>query len=369
MKSRIYLLYLLVFSYSCHNQFDGFTIRGKVEGFGNGKAVLQRRLDNRFIPIDSSQVKNGRFSFRGKISEPQVCYIRFEDTLPPIRLMLENVSYDIKAGIRDLENPVIRGSLLQDKVTEYHALVRPYEDTLDSVYFRIRRAGSFGNPVILDSLNRLFDSVEVSEKNASLDFISRNKNNVVGPYILWGTLAYDMDLKELMEVSSQFSRNLDTTLYVKQIQRRITTMRRVSVGEIFTDISLPDTAGNPVSLSSLKGKYLLIDFWASWCRPCRRENPQVVAAYKEYKKKGFEIFGISLDRDASAWKKAIRDDGLNWVQVSDLKGWQSEGVRLYGVRAIPHSVLINTNGYIVGQDIQGQDLKKTLAKLIDKKGK
>jgi peroxiredoxin len=130
------------------------------------------------------------------------------------------------------------------------------------------------------------------------------------------------------------------------------------------EISLPDVNGKPFLLSSLKGKYVLVDFWASWCGPCRRENPNVVAAYKQFKNKNFTIVGVSLDNDKEAWLKAIKDDQLNWIQVSDLKQWESSMVGLYQLTAIPFNVLIDPQGKIIAADLRGSDLVNKLSEVL-----
>lgn len=151
---------------------------------------------------------------------------------------------------------------------------------------------------------------------------------------------------------------------VKEFINKTKNIKKLAVGNEAPDIALKNPDGKIVKLSSLRGNYVLIDFWASWCRPCRVENPNNVKLYKKYHDKGFEIYGVSLDRDKSSWLKAIKDDGLTWTQVSDLKFWQSEGAKIYNVRAIPHTVLLDKDGKIIANGLRGENLAKKLKEIF-----
>ena len=150
----------------------------------------------------------------------------------------------------------------------------------------------------------------------------------------------------------------------REFMEEIEKLRRLAVGSPAPEITLPDPEGNIVKLSSLKGSYVLIDFWAAWCGPCRKENPNVVRLYDKYRDKGFEIYGVSLDREKEDWIKAIRDDGLTWTQVSDLKYFQSEAARDYNVNAIPATFLLDKEGHIIGKNLRGKMLEDKLAELF-----
>ena len=167
------------------------------------------------------------------------------------------------------------------------------------------------------------------------------------------------------ELLSSFSPVIDNSIYVSQIKNHVATLKTVDIGQPMVDIAMLDTLGNTIKLSDLKGKLVLVDFWASWCGPCRRENPNVVALYNEYKDRNFEIFGVSFDNSDDKWRKAIQDDKLTWVHVSDLQGWNSAAGKLYGVRSIPHTVLINEEGIIIEKNLRGDALRKKVAELLE----
>lgn len=173
-----------------------------------------------------------------------------------------------------------------------------------------------------------------------------------------------MPLDELKATRAKISSELAGCPYVKDLDGIIKQLENVQIGKVAPEFSLPDTAGVSVSLSDFRGKYVLLDFWASWCPPCRRENPNVVKAFNEYKDKNFTIVGISLDKDKSKWMKAIADDNLAWTHLSDLKYWDSEIPALYGVRGIPANVLLDPDGVIVSKNITGEDLHKKLKEVI-----
>ena len=158
----------------------------------------------------------------------------------------------------------------------------------------------------------------------------------------------------------------DNDATIAKIKSNVEKMKATAVGQKFTDFEMQTPDGKPVKLSDYagKGKVVLVDFWASWCGPCRREMPNLVEAYKQYKGKNFEIVGVSLDQDGEAWKKAIKDLGITWPQMSDLKYWDCEGARLYAVSSIPHTVLIDGEGTIIARGLHGEGLQEKLAETL-----
>lgn len=204
----------------------------------------------------------------------------------------------------------------------------------------------------------------MKDYEAKEDAINKaNADSYVAAYILAGKL-YEYDYEKLVEKFNTLGENAKATEPGKTIADRIQKLSAVAVGQVAPDFTLNTPDGKPLSMHSIKGKVKVIDFWASWCGPCRGENPNVVKMYEKFHPKGLEILSVSLDEDKDAWLKAIEDDKLTWNHVSDLKGWQNAAAQLYCVNGIPHLVVLDENNVIVAKDLRGEELQNKVAELL-----
>jgi thiol-disulfide isomerase/thioredoxin len=202
--------------------------------------------------------------------------------------------------------------------------------------------------------------------DAQLAFIQKNPASPVSLYFVKQTLGLDMDAAKAGPMFQLLSSALQNSNAGKELAASIEVGRKSMIGTAATDFTQPSPEGTGIALSSFKGKYVLVDFWASWCGPCRAESPNLVKAYEQYKSKGFEIYSVSLDEDKSKWLKAIKDDKYTWPQAGDLKGWDNAAAVVYGVSGIPFNFLVDSNGVIVARNLRGEDLEKKLKELFER---
>lgn len=357
---------------------ENFLISGKIDGASDTKIYLEAMGPQGVIPVAESVTdSDGEFEMLGNIPDMGVYQLRLGETQDKIITLslVPNDNAVLEASIENFQTaPKFEGTEWSESLTKYISLFNDFaikqgalakeqgrisEDELMSRYFSLRKPiDDFCKTTIRKDADNPVNFLLTSFLMPSNGFQDWDKENLEVLKLMGK--AYKERFK-----NSPIAQNMEQQINV--IENNYNQFISMNSGNaIAPEIALNNPQGKQIKLSSLKGKYVLIDFWASWCGPCRQENPNVVRLYNEYKDKGFTIYSVSLDKDISAWQKAIESDGLSWPNhVSDLLGWESSMPQLYGFQGIPHTVLIDKEGKIIGVGLRGQSLEQKLKELFN----
>ncbi|MDA6070300.1 AhpC/TSA family protein [Flavobacterium sp. AC] len=326
MKKILLFLTLCLGATATQAQEANVQLKGTVVDTVAQYVYLQKFHNKMFTTIDSVKVVNGNFSFKTKVKLPELYGLSVNTANTPLYIFLEKAPITVKLSpAKYYSNSVVSGSASQD----------------------------------------LFDVYKKTQNVDISKFITEHPSSIVSAYVLYRNWSYRLTPEQILQNIALLDKSQQNSTYVKELKELVTVLNGLQVGKKAPDFTSKDPDGKSVRFSeNLKG-YTLVDFWASWCAPCRKENPNIVAAYKEYHDKGFNIIGISLDKKKENWIKGIKDDHLDWLQVSELIYWNSEIAKLYGVRAIPANYLVNSKGIIVARNLRGEELQSTLKSLLN----
>ncbi|HEY4154895.1 MAG TPA: TlpA disulfide reductase family protein [Puia sp.] len=339
----------------------GFTIHGQIKGLPEKSAVFITDANKPTDTLARTTVKNGVFILKGQVTEPNLYEVNFNTAKKKTILFIGNENIKMEGAVDDLSLLKVTGSSSQDDFMAFQREFNPYFASLNSLS---KLANSPEGAPRRDSIAGAYSSISGVIESKIDSFIQQRKSSFVSPFILVVTNQLSGDPLLLERRYQTLSPAVQGSMYGKYLNEQIETSKIGAVGSEAIDFTQNDTAGNPVSLSSYKGKYVLLDFWASWCQPCRMENPNVLAAYGKFKSKNFTILGVSLDKTRDSWLRAIHDDKLAWVQVSDLKFWNNDAAAKYRIQQIPQNFLIDPNGKIVGKNLRGPELDERLCELL-----
>lgn len=342
---------------ACNAQ-SGYKVTGTVEGMPDGKAIIATINGSSLDTLAKADVKNGSFEFTGNVSEPTGAYIMVIGQRGAIPFMLENANITVNAGQAGLTVTGSEGQKIYDQFMAINATAQQEAMKLQQEY-----QAANGDQAKIQAIQEAYAKLMTDTQAKETELIKANPDSYVSTFVIVSGMG-QMEYEQLKERYNLLGEKAKASAQGKAIAAQIAKLESTAIGQIAPNFTITTPEGESISLYDIKGKVKLIDFWASWCGPCRGENPHVVEIYKEYHPKGLEIFGVSLDNNKEAWIKAIADDGLVWKHGSDLKGWQSAPAQLYSVSGIPHTVLLDENNKIIAKNLRGDELKQKIAELL-----
>lgn len=333
------------------------TVNANIKDLEDGDVVFQYSVGSEH-KADTVQTKDGRFTWVADMREPQKVYIMFPKRYA--EFYAEEGPITITGVADSLHKLQISGSKIQDEADAYRKSLQDLTDQEMPLYRQYGKVSQEEQRKLEEKLEEIRNEKRARAKQYIADHPkSFYSLELVKDRAMMGEYEGVKPLYDLLDASLQQGSQ------GRALAERLAVLKRSAIGETILDFSQNDNGGKPIHFTDFKGKYVLIDFWASWCGPCRAENPNVLKEYNKYKGKNFTVLGISLDDNAERWKKAIEEDGMPWTQVSDLQGFKNEVSTYYGIQGIPSTLLVDPEGKIIAKDLRGEMLAKKLEELFD----
>lgn len=371
MKKIVFIITSALLFVACNNLKDNeFLISGTANGIENGKKVfIEVQTETGTLAKDTAVVTDGKFELKGITEEIDLGFIRIENEQINLPLILEEGKIEINIVKDSLHKSTLGGTPNNDKFQKFNTESRAISEKVAKFEKdngpEMQKAQMSNDTVTINKLLKEYKKFQNEMNDYSKKFIKENPDAYLSVLLLENFLMRQYLTPE--EIKSYFEgldKDVKETKSGKKIKTALDSMSAIVIGKPAPNFSAPSPEGKTISLKESLGKVTIIDFWASWCGPCRAENPNVVALYNEFHPQGLNIIGVSLDKDAAKWKEAIAKDGLIWPHVSNLKHWQEPIAKQYNVQSIPATFILDEKGNIVAKDLRGEELRAKVAALL-----
>ncbi|WP_157530738.1 TlpA disulfide reductase family protein [Hymenobacter norwichensis] len=349
------------------NAGTGYQVTGQLTNAPAGTKVYLAELgDTQFISRDTATVDDkGQFKFTGTVPEAGLYQVKTNDQNQVLVALANGSSLALTGDAQKLaESYTVKGSPDSEMLQQLNRTMSQSKMQMGRLEQRYNQNAQANRTDSMQVIEKKFYALQAIGTESIKTMVRQNPKSVVSSFVVANLINPDEQFAFADSMTTVFKTAQPDSRYTKALVAKLEPMRSTAVGVQAPEINLSAPDGKALPLSSLRGKYVLIDFWASWCGPCRRENPNVVKAYNKYKGKGFEIYGVSFDQDRDKWLKAIQADGLIWKHVSDLKGWESAAGQTYSIKSIPASILLDPQGRIIGKNLRGEALEAKLASVM-----
>lgn len=368
MKKYLAVILVAISILACGTSTDGYTLNGEITGeLADSSKVYLKTIDstNRLMDVDTAITINGKFEFTGTQDSPVLHYMVIEGIRGNWPVVLENGSIEFKGQKDSLMFASAKGTPQNKLFSDFLSEQRKTQQMVQSMQNDLRMANSAKDTVAINSLREEYFELQEKSKNFNIEYIKTNPNALISAFLLESLLrTKGIPSAEGREIFNAFTDEIKASKPGKRIAEELERTAATEIGANAPKFSGPTPKGDVLALNDVKGKLTLIDFWAAWCKPCRAENPNIVAVYNKYKNKGLNVVGVSLDRKSEDWLRAIDADGLEWNHISNLQYFNDPIAKLYGVNAIPAAFLLDENGVIVAKDLRGPALEEKVAELL-----
>ncbi|MDR6967510.1 peroxiredoxin [Flavobacterium arsenatis] len=372
MKKVFFILFLAVGLVSFQAIINkDYTLTGTVKGLENGKTVVLEKQDEilGMVAVDSVKVENEKFTFKGKTLEPSIHFIQVQDIQGKVAFILENGKINFTIYKDSVAKSRIGGTQNNEDLQNFNSAAmkvqKKMQDFQAANMKKMQDAQASNDEATMNALMDEFGKMQSEIMEMTSVFPEKNPKSFLSILFLDNMFnQQDVDIEKIKKVYNNLDASLKATKPGKTVKNKIDNFKSITVGSLAPEFSAPNPDGKVISLKESLGKITIIDFWASWCGPCRQENPSVVALYNEYHAKGLNIIGVSLDKDATKWKEAIAKDNLTWNHISNLKFWSDPIAELYNVKSIPATFILDANGKIIARDLRGAELRAKVAEIL-----